>query len=70
VGFPEVLGFCMNIMLKISFLGTQCLILKTEKLLFGASCPRHLFCLHFYAIIISCPDTEHAGWIDSMNKSV
>jgi len=70
MGFPRVLGFSMSIMLKISFLDTQCLILKTEKLLLGVSCPRQLFCLHFYAIIIIFQDTEHVGWTDSLSKSV
>jgi hypothetical protein len=67
VGFPQVLVFSMTIVLKVSFLGSQYLIFKTENLLFGASCPRQLSCLHFYAIIISFQDTEHVGWTDCMN---
>lgn len=64
VGFPKVLGFSMSIMLKIRFLGTLCLIFRTEKLLSVASFPSQLFCLHFHAIIISFQDTEHVGWTD------
>ena len=64
VRFLQVLGFSISIMLKINFLGTQCLIFKTENFLFGASSPRQQFCLHFYAVIISFQDTEHVGWTD------